>query len=73
MQVNNLSDEACIEQPLDFSLHCFYLLFRHFVELLLLGLCVWVDLQFVLNYLSAYPTIVRGGPCRNIIVFVEES
>jgi hypothetical protein len=42
------------------------------VELLLLGLHTQVDLKLVLDYLSAYPHKVKGGPCKNIAIFVEE-
>jgi hypothetical protein len=42
------------------------------VELLLFGLHIWIHLQLVLNYLSAYPHEIGGGPCENIAILVKE-
>jgi hypothetical protein len=42
------------------------------VELLLYGLHVRIDLQLVLDYLSAYPYEIEGGPRKNITILVKE-
>jgi hypothetical protein len=42
--VSYFPDETYVEQSLNLSLRNFYLLFRHFLELLLSGLHIWVHL-----------------------------
>jgi hypothetical protein len=33
---------------------------------------MWVDLQLLLNYISANPHLNGGGPCKNIAILVKE-
>jgi hypothetical protein len=66
---HDLPDEAYVKQPLNFSLHFFW----HLAKLLLLCVHTWVDLQFVLDYLSTYPHKVRGGPRKNIAILLRNA
>jgi hypothetical protein len=63
---------AFVQQSLHFGLCHFYFFFRHFAELLLLGLRTRVDLQLMLDYLPTYSHEVGGGPGKNITIFVKE-
>jgi hypothetical protein len=60
LQVGYFFDETCIKQPLELSLHYFYLLFRHFLKLLLSRLRTRIHLQFVFDDIPAYSNEVRG-------------
>jgi hypothetical protein len=66
--VSYFLDKIWFKQSLDLSLRCSYLLFWHFMKLLLSGLCNWTYLQSVLNDLPAYSNEVGGWPCKNIAI-----
>jgi hypothetical protein len=63
----------CVKQSLDFSLHDFYLLFRHFTKLLLSGLHTRLHLQFVLDDVPAYSNKVRGRPCKKSFFLLRKA
>jgi hypothetical protein len=58
--VGYFPDEACIEQSLNLNLRSFYLFLGYFLKLLLFGLHIWVDLQLVLDDISADSHKVGG-------------
>ena len=66
------TDDLRIKKSLNLCLDCGDLVVGHFAKLMLFGLCLWVSVESVLNYVSTDSAKVTGGPCEYISILAKE-